>query len=127
MSDKLYKGFEDLTNELEDYIRNVENVQDVLEVGAKEFTLDLRKLAKPKSKIRTSGYTHLIDTFAYRRVKNKEVEVGWGKYYGPMVENGTDRKTKKGTIRIAPRAHLRPLWEQNKEKYYKNMLLKLEH
>lgn len=127
MSDKLYKGFEDLSKELEYYIKNVENVQDVLEVGAKEFVTDLLKLPKPISQIRKSGYTHLINTFAYRRAKNKEIEVGWGKYYGPMVERGSDRRTKKGMKRISGKPHLEPLWNTNKNKYYDKMLVKLGH
>lgn len=42
-----------------------------------------------------------------------EIKVGWGKYYGPMVEHGTKKMTA--------RAHLKPLFEQNKEKYYRKM------
>ena len=41
------------------------------------------------------------------------VNVGWGKYYGPMLEHGTRK--------MAARAHLKPLFERNKEKYYKKM------
>ena len=41
------------------------------------------------------------------------IKVGWGKYYGPMLEHGTRK--------MAVRAHLKPLFEQNKEKYYKKM------
>ena len=33
-----YSGFNDLSKEIEDYLKNVENVQDVLEVGAKKGT-----------------------------------------------------------------------------------------
>ena len=54
-------------------MKNVENPTDILEVGAKEFVNDLLKLTKPMSQIRKSGYTHLIDSFAYR-VKKDEVE-----------------------------------------------------
>ncbi len=77
---------------------------------------DLLKLPKPISKIRKAGYTHLIHCFAYRKTK-KEVEAGWGKYYGPMVEKGTER--------MDAREHMYPLWDKNKEKYYKIMLTKL--
>ena len=88
---------------------------DILLTGAKEFVSDLLKLPKPKSRIRKAGYTHLIDTFAYRE-KKKEVEVGWGKYYGPMVEHGTTKMNEQ--------PHVYPLWDKNKEKYYKTMLAK---
>ena len=41
------------------------------------------------------------------------IKVGWGKYYGPMLEHGTRK--------MAARVHLKPLFERNKEKYYKKM------
>lgn len=109
MSNDFYEGFKDLSNELDNYIQSVENIDNNLEEGAKAFVTDARKLPKPISKIKKSGYTHLIDTITYRKIKN-EIEVGWGKYYGPMVENGTAKMTA--------RPHLNPLWEKNEEKYY---------
>lgn len=111
-----YDGFQDLADIIEKYAKNVDNVVDALEVGAKEFVNDLLKLPKPISKIRKAGYTHLINSFAYRKKKN-EVEIGWGKYYGPMVENGTKN--------MDANPHVYPLWDKNKEKYYKLMLTKL--
>ena len=48
--------------------------------------------------------------------KEKEVVIGWSKYYGRMVERGTEK--------MYARAHMYPLWEQNEEKYYKIMLEK---
>ena len=118
MSDEVYgyDGFQELSKMLEECIDKVENVIDVLEVGAKEFVNDLLKLSKPISQIRKSGYTHLIRTFAYRK-KDKEIEVGWGKYYGPMLEGGTKNMNAQ--------PHVSPLWERNKEKYYKTMITKL--
>lgn len=108
-----YDGFQDLANIIEGYIKNVENPTEVLLVGAKEFVNDLLKLPKPISKIRKAGYTHLINTFAYREKKD-EIEVGWGKYYGPMVEHGTKKMDEQ--------PHVYPLWDKNKEKYYKKMI-----
>lgn len=115
MSDNLYVGFEILQNQLSEIIKNVEKPTKILEVGAKEFVKDLSKLPRPISEIRKSAYTHLIDTFAFQTQK-KEVAVGWGKYYGFMVENGT--------IKMNARAHLNPLWERNKNKYYNLMTQK---
>lgn len=119
MSNDFYSGFDDLSKDIESYLKNVENVQEILEIGAKEFTGDLLKLPKPKSRIRKSGYTHLVDSFSYRKAEDNEVEVGWGKYYGRMVEEGTSRMNSQ--------PHLKPTWERNKEKYYKTMLKKLGH
>ena len=87
-----------------------------LKAGAKEFVDDLLKLPKPISKIRKAGYTHLINCFSYRNKKN-EIEAGWGKYYGPMVEHGTEK--------MDAQPHLYPLWDRNKEKYYKTMLTEM--
>lgn len=111
-----YNGFQDLANILENYIEKSENTIEILREGAKEFTNDLLKLSKPMSEIKKTGYTHLVKTFSYRE-KNKEIEVGWGKYYGPMLEYGTKK--------MKSRAHIYPLWNKNKEKYYKAMLTKL--
>lgn len=58
------------------------------------------------------GYTHLLDTVTYE-IQKDDVVVGWGKYYGPMVENGT--------VKMQGTTHLRPTFERNKEKYYKDM------
>lgn len=118
MSNEVYghSGFEAMSEILEKYIDGADNAVDVLETGAKEFVGDLLKLPKPISKIRKSGYTHLIKCFAYKK-KNKEVEAGWGKYYGPMLEHGT--------VKMNAQEHLYPVWDRNKEKYYKKMLTKL--
>ena len=120
MSNEVYKfeGFQDLSDILENYIKKAEKPVDILLVGAKEFVNDLLKLPKPISRIRKAGYTHLIDTFAYKE-KKTEVEAGWGKYYGPMVENGTSK------MNAYP--HVLPLWEKNKEKYYNLMINKFEN
>lgn len=111
-----YNGFQDLADIIEYYAKGAENFVDILKIGAKEFVDDLLKLPKPMSKIRVASYTHLVNSFSYRK-KEKEIEVGWGKYYGPMVEHGTKKMDEN--------PHVYPLWNKNKEKYYKTMLTKL--
>lgn len=111
--DLVYHGFEELMGDLKNYISKSENPLEILETGAKEYVNDLKKLIKPYSKIRKSGYTHLIDTFNHRKTK-KDIEVGWGKYYGRMVEDGTEKSKAH--------PHLYPTFQKNKEKYYKKML-----
>lgn len=110
------EGFDELEKLLGDYAKKTENVIEILEVGAKEFVSDARKLPIPRSRTMAAGYTHLIDTISYRKV-NSEIEVGWGKYYGPMVE--------KGTRKMSGTPHLKPLFERNNEKYYKKMIEQL--
>lgn len=107
-------GFDEFSKMLGEFKKRTEvkNVTKVLEIGARQLVEDVRALPRPRSQINTPGYTHLLDTMTYK-VEGEEVEVGWGKYYGPMVENGTMKM--KGT------EHLRPTFNRNKEKYYKNM------
>lgn len=108
-----YKAFEDLVEELTHTISKVDNSIEILEIGAKEYVKDLLKLPKPRSKITKTSYTHLVDSFCYQ-IKDNEIEVGWGVYWGRMVEEGTI-KTKK-------QPHIKPVFEKNKEKYYKKMI-----
>lgn len=111
-----YSGFAALSEQLEYYMQGAENSTEVLMEGAEALLNDAIKLPKPISAIRKSGYTHLINSFAVEK-KEDEVVFGWGKYYGRMVELGTEK------MDAVP--HLYPLWERNKEKYYKLMLTRL--
>ena len=107
-------GLNDFEKQLKEYAKKVteEKALDAVEAGASEFVSDLLKLPKPRRVVKTPGYTHLVDSFALERSKT-QVKVGWGKYYGPMVEHGTKKMAKQ--------PHLKPLFEENKEKYYKTM------
>lgn len=106
------ESFNSLFNDIQKYIKKAESPLAILEVGVKEFVKDLLKLTKPYSKISSSNYTHLVDTFTYE-IKKEEIEIGWGKYYGRMVEDGTKLTPKQ--------PHLAPLYEKNKSKYYEKM------
>lgn len=110
MKDDGFYGFDELEQQLKDYVEKAssENVMNVLEYGASEFVKILLKLPKPRSRIMASGYTHLVDSFSYKR-NGSEVEVGWGKYYGSILEKGK-----------AP--HLMNAWGNNKEKIYQLMI-----
>lgn len=107
------EGFDELSDLLSGYLEKIENTTEILEIGAKELVSDVRKLPSPRSRMNGSGYTHLLDTVAWKRAVN-EIEVGWGKYYGPMVE--------KGTRRMRAHPHMRTVVERNKERYYKKMI-----
>lgn len=108
------KGFDIFSDMIKEYASRASenNVLDILELAAKDFTDDVRALPKPRSSITAPGYTHLLDTVGYQRGKN-EVITGWKKYYGPMAENGT---VKMGGV-----PHMRPAFERNKGKYYEGM------
>lgn len=102
-------GLNALLKQLDSSQISDQKVVSILEIGAKEFAKDVRKLPRPRSSMTGSGYTHLLDTVTTRRLKS-EVEAGWGKYYGPMVEHGT--RKMKGT------PHMNPTYKRNKKKYY---------
>lgn len=106
-----YSEFSDLLKEFEAKTGK-ENVLKVLEIGAREFVKDVRALPRPRSRVRTPGYTHLLDTVTYQRSKD-EVLAGWGKYYGPMVD--------RGTVRAKAVSHMNPTFEKNKGQYFKKM------
>lgn len=118
MAEKLHdeQAFSDLLDEFSDYIKNADNVVEILQTGADAFVKDLKALPSPRSKIHKSGYTHLLDTFASRK-EGSQVLVGWGKYYGPILE--------EGSIKMKARSHFWPLWKRNQEKYYNKMINKL--
>lgn len=109
-------GFEELEDILSGYLKSADNAIKILEVGAAELVNNVRRLPSPRSRINAGGYTHLLDTISYKKVGD-EIEVGWGKYYGPMVE--------KGTVKMRARSHLAPTYQMNKEKYYKKMIEKI--
>lgn len=109
-------GFDNLSKLLMNYQIEDNDVMKVLEDTAEELVKDVKKLPRPRSMITAAGYTHLLDTVSFRR-KKSEIEVGWGKYYGPMLERGT-RKMRAS-------AHIKPTFQQNKERYYKNINKKL--
>lgn len=102
-------GLDVLLKKLDSSQISDQKVVSVLEIGAKEFAKDVRKLPRPRSNMTGSGYTHLLDTVTTKRLKS-EVEAGWGKYYGPMVDRGT-RKMK-----ATP--HMNPTYKSNQKKYY---------
>lgn len=103
----------DLIDFLNQEIKKVENSKKNIEKAVKAAITDLNKLPSPISKIRKSGYTHLVRSFSYE-MKNGEGTISWGKYYGPMVERGTKK--------MKARPHVNPLIKKNIEKYQRLML-----
>lgn len=118
MSSNELEGFEELSDLLKKYEDKIseDTVLEVLEESAKSLATDVRALPRPRSRVRSTGYTHLLNTVTHK-TEAGEVVVGWGKYYGPMVERGTNK------MNGVP--HLAPTFERNKERYYKQMQEKL--
>ncbi len=80
-----FTGFDDFSKLLEKYIGKTEkgNVMQVLEIGAEDLARDVRALPKPRRP--GGGRTHMLDSVVTKR-RGEEIEVGWGKYYGPFVD-----------------------------------------
>lgn len=110
--DTNFEGFDDFSHLIEKYISkaDIESIMSALEVGADELVRDVRALPQPRRA--GTGYTHLLDTISTKR-NGQDVEVGWGKYYGTMVERGTSK--------MSARPHMKPTFERNADKYYKKM------
>ena len=106
------QAFSTLEKTFAELMKQADDVQGILQVGADEFLKDLKALPSPRSRIGKSGYTHLIDSFAAREEKG-DVLIGWGKYYGPIVEGGS--------VKMSARPHFKPTWRRNADKYYKLM------
>ena len=110
------QAFSELEDTFAELMKQADDVVGVLQAGADEFIKDLKKLPSPRSKIAKAGYTHLLDSFA-SRAEDDQVLIGWGKYYGPMVEGGTKK------MRAHP--HMKPLWRKNADRYYQLMQNKI--
>lgn len=115
-----YGEFED---ELAGYLDKVDDQQitDVLKIGAQEFKDDLSKLAAPRSRINKGSYTHMLDRFAIRQ-EGVGWLVGWGKYYGPILEHGWKNAGSGRTSSHSAISHFKPVFRANEEKYYKDMI-----
>lgn len=103
-------GFDELEKILKHYQKSADkkHVLEAIASGAAQLAADVRRLPRPRSRVRAVGYEHLLDTVTYEKKEN-EVKVGWGKYYGRMVENGTKRS------RANP--HLKPQYQSQEKKY----------
>lgn len=116
-----FEGFEDLQQTLLEMAQKVdkENLKQALYAGASELASDANKLPKPISRINSPGYTHLLSSISARMMEGGATgaEVGWGKFYGRMVEMGTRKMTA--------RAHLIPLFDRNAKNYYQTIVDKI--
>lgn len=108
-------GFDELEEILKDYADKADpgEMSKILEKGADDFVSDLKSLPKPRSQIMSPRHAHMLDTMA-KKTEDGKVSIGWGAYYGPILEHGSKK--------MSAHAHLRPTWERNKERYYQTMI-----
>lgn len=117
--DFCFAGMNEFQKIIQEYQEKFEQsrIEAAMMEGAEQLARDVRALPKPRSRIQKAGYTHLLDTVSARKGKNGEIEVGWGKYYGPMVEAGTRKMNAQ--------PHLRGQFKKDPNKYYNLILQKL--
>ncbi len=114
-----YDGYLSLQKELETALKATEKPNDAISAGADEFLNELKRLAKPRSSIAKSSYTHLIDSFhRWEGKRDGLIRVGWGKRYGWFVE--------KGTPKTRAQPHFFRTWNKNEKRYYEAMEKKLK-
>lgn len=116
-SEAAQESFDELVKQLGELSKKAspKETKAILMSGATMMKNDANRLPYPISKIRSAGYSHMVNTFQAEESSHHdtEIEVGWGKYYGPMVEHGTRLQHEQ--------AHLIPLWNRNKERYFNAM------
>lgn len=105
-------GFLSLEQAIKKYQKLASNAKEAVSSIADQLVADLLKLPKPVSRLGGS-HTHMVHTFA-KEVKGSETVVGWGAYYGRMVE--------KGTVKMGAQPHMLPTWQSNEGKYIGKML-----
>jgi HK97 gp10 family phage protein len=111
------KGFLNLIDTLNNFSKmaDEDNIKEAQEAGAAFLVGKLRRLSKPRN---TGKMLESMD-FEYNK-KEKTVEVGWGKFYGRLVESG--HKTRSGKKVVSAKAHLKPTFEANKNFINKIMI-----
>lgn len=118
-----FEGLKSISQYCEDvhYKFEPDTVQECIMTGAQLLVEDVSRLPRPRSKINSVGYTHLLDSiFADESTKDESVYVCWGKHYGPFVENGTHSSKGKQKGRAQP--HLKGTFDQNPERYYRKIM-----
>lgn len=114
----LIDGFDEFSSMMQEMLHKVEGdkVTDALKQGADGLASDVRMLPSPRSQ---RGHpTHMLDT-VQSKVDGDVVQVGWGAHYGLFWENGF-HPYGRGQQMSSP--HLKPTWEQNKDRYQKLMI-----
>lgn len=117
MNDDLIIGFENLEKQLSRFLKSAEDVSSVLEVGAQAYVDDLLRLPKPYRQIKSYSYTHLVESFTYRKNSDGTIDVGSIKYYSIFVDKGTRFQKAQ--------PFYKPVFGSNKARYYQEMINKL--
>ena len=112
----LTKGFEELRQELSEIAKAIDGPErkQALEDGGEIVEDRARSLAPERTGlIKREGIVRGNNTGEY-------IEVGWSKdgFYDKFLEWGTSK--------MAPRAHIRPAWEQTQSKVLETMLSKMK-
>ena len=104
------EGMGDFIKELSQWAQRVEpgHVAKVTQAAGDALAEDVRALPAPRSSL-GGAHTHLLDTVTWEPGEHGDTLIGWGRYYGRMVESGTRN--------MQAQPHLLPTWKKNERKY----------
>jgi hypothetical protein len=121
-----FEGFQRLANLLEEYSQNANpaNILQAQKAGAEYFCEVMRRKASPRGRSRE----HMLDSVAYDQdARNTETVVGWGKFYGRMVESGHRAGGwAKASESIAAHPHMKPEFNKQKDQIMSRMVAVLK-
>lgn len=121
-----FEGLQRLTALLEGYSKNANaaNILQAQKSGAEYFCEVMRRKTSPRGRSRE----HMLDSITYEQdTQNAETIVGWGKFYGRMVESGHRAGGwAKASKTVAASPHLKPEFNQQKDQIISRMVAVLK-
>ncbi len=125
-----FQGFARLAALLEGYVERSSpaNILKAHAAGAEYFVGVMRSRGSPRGR----SSPHMLDTITYEQDSAKtETVVGWGKFYGRLVESGhraggfaKKKMAKKSTVPGRP--HMRPEFNSQREEIINRMVAVLK-
>ncbi len=121
-----FEGLQRLANLLEGYSKNASsaNILRAQQAGAEYFCRVMRSKTSPRGRSRE----HMLDSITYEQdAQNTETVVGWGKFYGRMVESGhrAGGWAKAGKT-VMPSPHMKPEFNKQKDQIIGRMVAVLK-
>ena len=121
-----FEGFQRLATLLKGYAENANsaNILRAQKAGAEYFCGVMRNRPSPRGRSRD----HMLDSIAYEQdTQQVETVVGWGKFYGRMVESGHRAGGwAKNTQTVTANPHLKPEFNKQKDQIISRMVAVLK-
>jgi len=121
-----FEGLQRLADLLEGYSVNADpaNILRAQQAGAEYFCEVMRSKMSPRGRSRE----HMLDSIAYEQEpQNTVTVVGWGKFYGRMVESGHRAGGwAKASKTVAANPHMKPEFIKQKDQIISRMVAVLK-